>query len=231
MARSTAETDTVRAEGASRNRSAISAATAFAGAALFSWGVRRRSRGGTLAKVAGAALLAESVRQPVSRKVAATLDERRHVKLKTSLVVERPVHDVFEFLHDFENLPRVIHLLDNVIDFQNGRSRWTAHGRDGKPIEWDVIITRYVPNTVIGWSSVPGTSIKTSGSLRFRPLGQAQMQLDVELEYLRRDSTVWLAVEELTGRTVQHELSAELDRLPAYLASLPSAAATTSPAA
>lgn len=211
---------TAVSHGGWRGRSGTSAATALLGATLFSWGTRRKSCGGAIAKIAGAALLAESVRRPISRRVVRAVGERRCVDLRTSLVVERPVHDVFEFLHDFENLPRAIRCLDAVVDFQNGRSRWTAHLGNRPPVEWDVIITKYVPNTVIGWSSLPGTPITMKGSIRVRPLGRGRTQLDVELQYLRHDSAFRLAVEGFTGHDVRETLREELDRLPAYLAGL-----------
>src|SRR5207253_6657136 len=94
------------------------------------------------------------------RKVGA---RRRRVDMRMTVVVERPVPDVFEFCRDFENLARIIDIPLEIEDFQDGRSHWRVPSRAGLPTEWEANISKYVPNSVIAWESNPGSPVKASG--------------------------------------------------------------------
>lgn len=101
-----------------------------------------------------------------------------------TLVIERPVHEVFEFCRDFENFPRIVDLLLSVEDTQDGRSHWAVRSPSGRTIEWDATVTKYVPNSVIGWNSLPGSPVEASGLMRFFPLGAQETRLDITLKYI-----------------------------------------------
>lgn len=101
-----------------------------------------------------------------------------------TVVVERPVSDVFEFCRDFENFPEVINGFLEVTDHQDGRSHWKVRTPRGEVIEWDALVTKYVPNSVIAWESKPGSAIQASGLMRFAPLSAKETRVDVSLTYL-----------------------------------------------
>src|SRR5437868_780616 len=82
---------------------------------------------------------------------------RRVVDLRMTVVVERPIVDVFEFCRDFENFPELVDVLLSVEDSQDGRSHWAVRSPLGESIQWDAVVTKYVPNSVIAWQSVPGS--------------------------------------------------------------------------
>ena len=114
----------------------------------------------------------------------------RAVDMKMTLVVERPVAEVFEFCRDFANFPEIVDVLLSVEDFQDGRSHWAVRSPTGQAIEWDANVTKYVPNSVIGWESVPGSSVQATGLMRFSPLSPTETRLDVTLTYLPRTTTL-----------------------------------------
>ena len=101
-----------------------------------------------------------------------------------TVVVERPVSEVFDFCRDFENFPEVINGFLSVTDHQDGRSHWKVQTPRGEFIEWDALVTKYVPNSVIGWESKPGSSVQASGLMRFFPLSATETRVDVSLTYL-----------------------------------------------
>jgi uncharacterized membrane protein len=111
---------------------------------------------------------------------------RRAVDIKMTIVVERPVHDVFAFCRDFENFPDIMDFLLSVEDSQDGRSHWAVRSPGGQTIEWDAVVTKYVPSSVIAWESVPGSVVSATGMMRFFPLSPAETRVDIKLTYLPR---------------------------------------------
>lgn len=100
-----------------------------------------------------------------------------------TVVVERPVHEVFDFCRDFENFPRIVDVLLSVEDSQDGRSHWAVRSPTGQAIEWEAIVTKYVPNAVIAWESVPGSVVHAGGVMRFSPLSPQETRIDISLTY------------------------------------------------
>ena len=138
-----------------------------------------------------------------------------------TLVVERPLHEVFDFARDFENFPRIVDVLLSVEDFQDGRSHWAVRSPTGQAIEWDATVTKYVPNSVIAWRSVAGSAVEASGTMRFAPLSPTETRLDIALTYLPCHTDLTEALRALfapkNSRVIRSELvnaSEALSRLP-----------------
>jgi uncharacterized membrane protein len=70
-----------------------------------------------------------------------------------------------------------------VTDFDDGRSRWAVTKRSGELLEWDVIVTKYVPSQVIAWESVPNSPVESAGVVRFAPEGPNRTRLDLTIRY------------------------------------------------
>jgi uncharacterized membrane protein len=93
--------------------------------------------------------------------------DSRIVRFETSLQIGRPVHEVFRAWSDYQRLPEIVDLIEEV--HVGGR---TSHWRiniDGKEFEWQAETTQFIPNEAIGWKSVSGP--KNSGRVSFGPLG------------------------------------------------------------
>jgi uncharacterized membrane protein len=133
-----------------------------------------------------AAVIAGAATPAVLRWVRRAGAARRAVDMRMTIVVERPVSAVFEFCRDFENFPEVINGFLHVTDHQDGRSRWKVQTPRGEIIEWDALVTKYVPNSVIAWESRPGSAITASGLMRFVPLSANDTRVDISLTYLPR---------------------------------------------
>ena len=119
---------------------------------------------------------------------------RRRVDLRMTVVIERPLPEVFEFCRDFENFPRVVQLPLEVQDSLDGRSHWRVPASVGAPTEWDASITKYVPNSVIAWESDAGSPVKASGTMRFSPLSASDTRVDVALKYVPLDTNLGQAI-------------------------------------
>jgi uncharacterized membrane protein len=114
-----------------------------------------RNHGKRWLRLAIGAMVAGAVTPAVLRWVRRAGAANRAVDMRMTLVVERPVAEVFEFCRDFANFPEIVDVLLSVEDFQDGRSHWAVRSPTGQAIEWDAIVTKYVPNSVIAWESVP----------------------------------------------------------------------------
>lgn len=148
-------------------------------------------------QVATAAVIAGAMAPGILRWARRAGTKRRTVDLRMTVVVERPITEVFEFCRDFENFPEVVDLNLEVRDFQDGRSRWIVESPSGEPITWDATVTKYVPNSVLAWESVPGAPVFASGLMRFAPLDARATRVDVTLAYRPNETELSEAVRAL----------------------------------
>jgi uncharacterized membrane protein len=124
---------------------------------------------------------------------------RQTVNLHTTIVVDRPVREMFALCSNFENFPRVVGALREVTDFDDGRSRWAIAKASGEVLEWDVIVTKYVPGQVIAWESVPNAPVESTGVVRFAPEGPNRTRLDLTLRYRPASTSLGDAVRALVA--------------------------------
>lgn len=200
----------------------VVAAAIAGGLALGAAGDRRR---GILARLAAAALLGYAAAPMLEATLNNAGTRRRTAHLHEFIEVDRPIGEVWSFLKDFENLPRVIGSIRSVVEYQDGRSHWEAYAPSGRLETWDVAITKYVPRSVIGWHSFPDADVEMGGLVRFTSLGPERTRLDVELEYRPKHSTLNDAVHALLAPKARRQLRDDLHHLRFYLESLPGASA------
>src|SRR5687768_16845314 len=108
-----------------------------------------RTRGKRWRRLAATAVIAGVIDPTVMRWLRRTGAQRRAVDMRMTVVVERPITDVFEFCRDFQNFPQILDVLLSVEDTQDGRSHWSVRSPSGGTISWDAVVTKYVPNSVI----------------------------------------------------------------------------------
>lgn len=150
--------------------------------ALIGFGLSRRTTLGTAAGIAGAGMLAALVAPRVAARATVSPSSRRPVNVTTELVLQRPRAAVFDFFHNFENFPLLGGIVDGIEDFDDGRSRWRVRGRGGT-IEWDVIVTRYLPPAVIGWESIAGSPVESHGMVRLEALDDSATRVSLTVDY------------------------------------------------
>ena len=191
---------------------------------------RDRRRLGALAALVGVGFIVHAARPLLRDWVVRRGTARRRVRLRTTIEVARPVAEVFAFCKDFENFPRVIGSLRRVTDFQDGRSHWEAYSTSGHLLEWDAVVTKYVPNSVIGWASTPSSPVDMTGLIRFAAGPNDSTRLTIELTSAPRDGGLGEALHALTSRPRQQQILAEIQRASFYIESLPPAQTTNSAA-
>ncbi len=161
-------------------------------------------------RLSTAAAIAGAVTPAVLRWVRRTGAARRAIDMRMTVVVERPLASVFEFCRDFSNFPDIVDMLLSVEDSQDGRSHWAVRSPKGDAIEWDATVTKYVPNSVIAWESVPKSEVRASGLMRFSPLSPTETRVDISLTYLPKKTGLGEAIRALMADSNAKRLRADL---------------------
>lgn len=135
------------------------------------------------------------------------------VRVARSITINRPVAEVYDFWHDFTNLPRFMYHLESVEITGSGRSHWTARAPAGTTVEWDAEVTEDRHNELIAWRSLPGADVDNSGAVRFGPApGGRGTEVHVELRYDPPAGRVGAFVAKLFGEEPDQQVRDDLRR-------------------
>ena len=107
------------------------------------------------------------------------------VNIKTSLIVNKPRQEVYDFWRKLENLPLFMKHLSSVTQFDDTKSHWEAKVPGNlTTLQWDAEIVKEVDGSFIGWKSLPGSTVDNAGKVDFRDaLGGQGTELNVVITY------------------------------------------------
>jgi len=202
-------------------------ASILGGAALVSYGVKKRSTHGTLLAILGGDLIyrgttgfsvlyrALGIAPPeefLGRSVS--IPYQQGIRVDKSITINKPREEVFAFWRNLENLPRFMQHVHSVSAIDNKRSHWIVRGTSGKIVEWDAEINNEQPNELIGWRSISGSDIDSAGSVHFKqaPFGRGT-EVHLELQYIPPGGAVGAALSRLLGENPANQIEADLRRL------------------
>ena len=188
-----------------------------AGGLLAAQGVRKGGAGGAALSAVGAGLLAGAVGFERPGGLVGFPARRRSVEVEKTLTIEAPVEAVWGLWCNFENFPRFMGHVREVRRIDEGHSRWVAVGPAGVSMEWDAIVTDWVPKQFIGWTSIEGSEVATSGQVRFRGAADNQTEIDIRLEYAPPAGVLGHAVASLFGDNPKQAMDEDLARLKSLL--------------
>lgn len=122
-------------------------------------------------------------------------------QVRKRLIINRAPEELYQFWHDFENLPRFMTDLESVQVIDERRSHWVAKAPAGTSVEWDAEITADEPNRLISWRSLEGADVDNSGTVRFEEAtGGRGTIVTVEIEYNPPGGALGAAVAKLFGK-------------------------------
>ena len=139
------------------------------------------------------------------------LGGRRGIHVEEAVTVSRPVHEVFRFWRNFENLPRFMKHLDSVSEREGGVFHWTARGPAGTQVEWDARIINEIEDKLIGWQSLEGSTISTAGSVNFRETPRGT-EVRVHLQYQPPGGKLGATIAWLLGEEPNIQIREDLRR-------------------
>lgn len=136
-----------------------------------------------LSAVAGAALLTRAITNLPMRRLTGIGAGPRAIDVQKVITVHAPAERVWELWSDYEQFPRFMTHLKEVRRTGPDRSHWVAVGPAGTSLEWDAVTTAWVPQMLISWKSVEGSTVENAGRVQFRRLSDQETQIDVRLSY------------------------------------------------
>ncbi|HSK10784.1 MAG TPA: SRPBCC family protein, partial [Vicinamibacterales bacterium] len=199
-----------------------------AGTGLTVYGLTRRrpAPAGLMAAAAGGMLLERGLRgycrlyNALGLNTAGTGQETKYAlsgsrgaHVEESVVINRPVEELYRFWRNMENLPQFMHHLESVERLTDTLSRWRARGPAGTSVEWNAEIINEVPNKLIGWRSIEGSDVVSAGSVHFEDIGRGRgTRVRVRLQYSPPGGNVGATVARLLGRDAATEIREDLSR-------------------
>ena len=108
--------------------------------------------------------------------------EEKGIHVVKAVTINRPPEQLYQFWHNFENLPRFMSHVQSVQTLDDRRSHWKVNAPANMSVEWDAEIIADEPNRRIAWQSLPDAGVRNAGSVRFEPAnGGRGTRVTVEL--------------------------------------------------
>lgn len=186
------------------------------GTGLLAWGATRRDVLGTGAGLAGLALLIRSAVNEPTVRIAGVGAGTRAVDIQKSIHVEAAVEEVFDFFSRLENFPRFMSHVREVVRQDWNRWRWTVSGPAGIPVSWEAVVTDQIPNELIAWQSVEGSSIRNSGRVRFLEEGTGT-RIDIRMSYNPPGGRIGHALASALGANPKKQMDDDMVRFKSLL--------------
>jgi uncharacterized membrane protein len=185
------------------------------GATLALQGSRKGVAGSVLGAI-GLGLLARAVTNLPAGRLVGVGGDYAGIDLQKTIVVAVPLDRVWDLWSHFENFPRFMAHVREVQKIDDVRSRWVAAGPAGVPVEWEAVVTEWVPNQQIAWKSVEGSVLDMVGSVRFQPVDNGT-RIDIRLSYTPPAGALGHAVASLFGADPKHAMDEDMVRLKSLL--------------
>lgn len=108
----------------------------------------------------------------------------RNVNIQVRQIINRPRKDVYEFWRNFENLPLFMKHLESVDSLNERIFAWQAKipGGLGR-VRWKTEIVKERPYDLIGWKSLPGSTIESAGKVEFKDITEHSTEVHVVISY------------------------------------------------
>lgn len=103
-------------------------------------------------------------------------------RVESSVEVEAPVQQVYEYWQTLENLPDFMSNVEEVRSTGDDTTHWRIKGPLGATVEFDARTTQNEPNEAIAWNSEDG-QVQTSGQVRFQEIGDEKTRVEVVMNY------------------------------------------------
>ena len=185
-------------------------AAVLAGGALAIYGLSRKSVSGTALAAVGALGAVAGARRGMLTPTA--------IHVQKTFTIDRPQQELYNFWHNFENLPRFMKHLKSVKATGGHYSHWVAEGPMGVPVEWDAELVDERPGEYLVWRSLPGSAISNRGSLEFRPAPNGSgTEVTVALTYHNPAGKAGAAFAKMLGREPELQVREDLRRFKALM--------------
>ncbi|MBE7171826.1 MAG: SRPBCC family protein [Williamsia sp.] len=144
-------------------------------------------------------------------------DKAESVNIKTTFIVNRPRQEVYDFWRKLENLPLFMKHLTNVSQYNDTQSHWEAQF-SGATLKWDAEIVKEEDGSLLGWRSLPGSTIENAGKVSFRDaLGHQGTELNVVITYRPPAGRVGSGVATLLNPIIRKMIETDISNFKQYI--------------
>jgi uncharacterized membrane protein len=144
-----------------------------------------------------------------------TTAEQNHVRIVESFLINKSPEELYNYWHNFENLPKIMTHLESVRNLGEKRSHWVAKAPwiVGGQVEWDAEVTAEEPNSRIDWRALPEGDIDHRGSITFKPAaGDRGTLVRVVLEFQPPAGQVGRWIAKMFGEEPEQQIRDDLRR-------------------
>jgi len=187
--------------------------TGVAGTAAAIYGWRRRDPLGISISLLGTSMAAASTLKRNVHSLLAFSEDSPGFEVEHTVRINAPVSDVFDFWANPENYPKVFSHISAIEKLGEKLYRWTVTGPGGIPVHWEGTITRTVPNTLVEWKSLPGSTVGNLGFVRVDPNYDASTRVLVRMFYRPPAGILGRCIAEILGVDAKKVLAQDLKRL------------------
>jgi uncharacterized membrane protein len=177
------------------------------------YGARQLNVFGTAVAALGAAILTRALTNLEFKRLTGIGAGRRAVTVHKIINVAAPVEEVFAFWSDYQNFPRFMSNVRDVKITGEKRSHWVVAGPAGATVEWNAVITDYVPNQSFGWKTEPASPIQHAGIVRSERNEDEGTRIDIKMSYNPVSGALGHAVAAIFCADPRTEMDQDLARM------------------
>ncbi len=121
----------------------------------------------------------------IYEKIGKNTQEPININIRSSFIIDKPRHQVYQFWSKLDNLPLFMNHLASVEVLDEKRSHCILKlPMNVTKVSWEAEIVKDEKDTMIGWSSLPGSIIENAGKVRFRDAENGKGTLvDIVISY------------------------------------------------
>lgn len=197
----------------------------LAGGGLAAYAAVRRGgpTGIMLGALGGILVYQGTTGQLIPERVARLAKPSQDVHLISTITIDRPASELYDYWKGFSRLPEIMSFLDRVEPRPgNGENitHWVARGPRGMTLEWDAEVTEDVPDQRIAWRSLEGSEIHNWGTIRFNeaPAGRGT-EVHLSMHYEPPGGALGSAAGHFLSGLSQAVIKQNLRRFKAYMES------------
>ncbi len=203
-------------------------ASAVGGGALLTYGLKRGDTLGVILSILGGGIALRGITghcQVYDKMNVSTNEKSRNprspftdswtsgkVHVTKSVTINKSPEELYNFWHNFENLPKFMNHLEAVNNLDGNRSHWKTKAPLGYSVEWDAETTSDQKNERIGWRSLEGADIPNSGVVEFKPTTNRGTEVKVSLTYEAPAGKLGALAAKLFGEAPSQQVEEDLRR-------------------
>ncbi len=113
-----------------------------------------------------------------------TKDGVSNINVRTSVIINRNRHEVYNYWRRLENIPFLMKHIDSVKQIDPTYSEWKLKVPGNVvDISWKAQIVKDEPGSLIGWQSVEESMLQNAGKVEFRDAPNGETEVDVTITY------------------------------------------------